>query len=355
MTPHPKPRNGNPSPKPKRRFSPATIVLIGMVIFFVITLVMIYPIFFNGARRTAMIKIPKNATMEMLNDSLAKYEGQEYASHVMRLIKIRNTDLSSRYGAYRIKAGQNPMAAMRRLTSGGQSPITITINGHRSLRQLAERMGAKLDASTDSLFAAMTDSAMLRKHNLTENQAKALFLNDSYDVYWTDSPRQVVDKIGAHYDRVWDGERMHKAEELGFTPAEIMTICSIVDEETNDEDEKGAVARVYINRLHCGMKLQADPTVRYALGDFSIRRILKEHLTVDSPYNTYLYPGLPPGPIRTTSVRTLDELLDSEPTFSLYMCAREDFSGSHNFADNYEDHLQNARRYQQALNERGIR
>ena len=134
-----------------------------------------------------------------------------------------------------------------------------------------------------------------------------------------------------------------------------MIICSIVDEESNAKSEKGTIGRLYINRLKKGMKLQADPTVRFALNDFTIRRVTRNHLTVDSPYNTYQVEGLPPGPIRTTSVETIDAVLNSQPNDYLYMCAKEDFSGTHNFAADYATHQENARRYQNALNERGIK
>ena len=134
-----------------------------------------------------------------------------------------------------------------------------------------------------------------------------------------------------------------------------MIVASIVDEETNKADEKGKIGRLYINRLNKGMKLQADPTVKFALGDFSLRRIRKNHLSVNSPYNTYRNTGLPPGPIRTTSVATIDRILDSEPSDHIYMCAKEDFSGYHNFAASYSEHMANARKYQQALNKRGIK
>ncbi|MDE5675491.1 MAG: endolytic transglycosylase MltG, partial [Muribaculaceae bacterium] len=150
-------------------------------------------------------------------------------------------------------------------------------------------------------------------------------------------------------------ERIQKAKDLGLTPAQLMTIASIVDEETNKLDEKDEIGRLYINRYLKGMKLQADPTVKYAVGDFSLRRILNTHLKTSSPYNTYLNTGLPPGPIRTTSVATIDQILNSKPSDAIYMCAKEDFSGYHNFAATYKEHLANAKRYQAALNRRGIK
>ena len=338
-----------------RRVNQTTILLIISALFVAVAFGFMYPAFFAGARKSAVIKIPKNATSEMLRDSVAKYEGDKYASHVMRLVAIRKTDLTKRYGAYRIEKGQSPFVAMRHLTSGGQTPVSLTLNGTRRLRNIAEYIGGKLDASPDSIYSAITDPDFLATYGLTPENAKALFLEDTHQVYWTDSPRQVLKKIGDNYKNVWNDRRVKEAKELGLTPVQATIICSIIDEETNNINEKGRIARVYINRLNSGMKLQSDPTVRFAIGDFTIKRVTGQHLKYDSPYNTYMYAGLPPGPIRTTSARTIDALLESEPSFDLYMCAREDFSGMHNFAATYEEHLENARRYQEALDARGIK
>lgn len=342
-------------PTPKKRMTQATVLLVISALFVAAAFIVMYPAFFAGARKTATIKIPKEATSQMLRDSIAKYEGDNYASHVMRLVTIRNTDLTKRYGAYRIEKGQSPFVAMRRLTSGGQSPVSITLHGTRKLHNIAEYIGGKIDASSDSLYRAMTDPDFLAQYGLTPENAKALFIEDTHQVYWTDSPQQILKKIGDNYLAVWNEKRVKEASELGLTPVEATIICSIVDEETNDADEKGKIARVYINRLNSGMKLQADPTVRYAVDNFKIKRVTGKYLKYDSPYNTYMYVGLPPGPIRTTSKKTIDALLESEPSFDLYMCAREDFSGKHNFAATYEEHLENAHRYQAALDARGIK
>ena len=172
---------------------------------------------------------------------------------------------------------------------------------------------------------------------------------------WSGTPEKIIEKIGKNYSNVWNDERRKKAASLGMTPQQVMILASIVDEETNAASEKGTIGRLYINRLDKGMRLQADPTVKYAIGDFEKKRITKQDLQFESPYNTYRNGGLPPGPIRTTSKRTIDAILDSKPHRYLYMCAREDFSGRHNFAETYGDHTRNALRYQHALDERGIK
>ena len=156
------------------------------------------------------------------------------------------------------------------------------------------------------------------------------------------------------YDKCWNEEQVKKAENLGLTPTQVSTIASIAEEETNNVKERGVVGRLYMNRVQKNMPLQADPTVKFALQDFSLRRIKNEHLKVNSPYNTYKNPGLPPGPIKIPSKTTIDSILDSEPHDFIYMCAKEDFSGLHNFAVTYKEHMQNAAKYRNALNKRKI-
>lgn len=329
--------------------------LLGLSVCTALFLVWLYPTIMVGSDREATIRIPANATSETVYDSLQKYLGADYATRVIRLSRLRNIDFSSRHGLYVIPKGDNALAAMRRLTSGAQTPVRITINGFRSLPLLIDRISRKMEFPADSLRALLSDPAFMKQYGLTPEQALALFLDDTYEVYWTASPRQTVEKIGETYRFLWNPTRQRRAKDLGLSPADVMTIASIADEETNENREKGIVGRLYINRLHNNMKLQADPTVRFALGDFTIQRITKADLHVDSPYNTYLHQGLPPGPIRTTSQSTVTKILDSEPHSYLYMCAQENFSGRHNFASSYDEHLKNAARYQAALDKLGIK
>lgn len=329
-------------------------VIISVVCLLAVAVLAAWSFLFSGmAPSSAVIRIPDNAMRDQLHDSISKYLGEGYASKVSRLVALRGSDLSRRHGAYLIEAGMNPLNAMRRLTGGPQEPLTITINGFRLLPVLEEKVASRFDFSVDSIADVLADSEVMNEYGLTPEQALSLFLNDSYDFYWNASPAEVVRKIGAHYNDVWNNDRKDKATKLGLTPAAVMTLASIVDEETNKLDEKGKIGRLYINRLNKGMRLQADPTVRFAGGDFSIKRV-KDPMAYDSPYNTYRYAGLPPGPIRTTSVETIDAILDSAPHDFLYMCAKEDFSGYHNFATTYHDHQMNARRYKRELDRRGI-
>ncbi|MDE7125694.1 MAG: endolytic transglycosylase MltG, partial [Muribaculaceae bacterium] len=173
--------------------------------------------------------------------------------------------------------------------------------------------------------------------------------------YWTASPAAIVENLVDVRDRFWNDSRSAKARAIGLTPAQVATVASIVEEETAKADERPLVARLYLNRLEKGMPLQADPTVKFSLGEFGLRRITGAHLKVESPYNTYKYKGLPPGPIRIADRSAIDDVLDAPRHNYIYMCAKEDFSGYHNFATDYASHANNARRYRQALDRRGIK
>ena len=345
----------NPSADVKKRPWGKICLLSAAALICVFALFFFLPLFTGEARADTIIRIPRDATSRNVADSVAKYLGEDYASKVMRAASLRGADFSKRHGAYLIPEGTSPAKAANQLTKGAQQPVTITINGFRVLGNLASRLERRIDFTAEEFMTAASDENILKEYGLDSDQALSLFIDDSYDVYWSSTPEDVIRKVGAHYKNVWNEERVRKAADLGLTPAEVMTICSIVDEETNKLDEKGSVGRLYINRLNKGMRLQADPTVRFANGDFTIRRVRGEHLKVDSPYNTYRYAGLPPGPIRTTSATTVDLILKSEPNDYIFMCAKEDFSGRHNFASSYADHQANARRYQQALDARGIK
>lgn len=329
-------------------------ILLGLAVCCIMFMILLYPVIMVGAPSTAAIRIPAHATENNVSDTLSKYFGESYTGKVMRLIRLRDTDFSRRHGLYVIEEGTNALAAMRRLTSGAQTPVRITINGFRSLDLLTDRVSRKMDFPADSLRAALSDAKLTEEYGLKPSEALALFVDDTYEVFWTMSPRELIARIGENYRKLWNTENIRKGATLGMTPAGIMTIASIADEETNKADEKGTIGRLYINRLHRGMRLQADPTVRFAVGDFTIKRVTKSDLRTESPYNTYLHSGLPPGPIRTTSAETVKRILDSSPNDYLYMCAKEDFSGTHNFATSYEEHLRNATRYQEALDRRGI-
>ena len=313
------------------------------------------PMVLTSAPSSVPVRIPAGATASVVADSVRAALPPAYARRVIFAARLMGADWQKRHGMYLIEAGMSPLRAARVLTAGGQMPVKLTINGFRKPEELARRIAAKMDFSAEDMLKAMKDSALLAEYDLSSRQGLALFVDDTYEVYWSSTPDQLMRKIGSNYRNLWNKERTGKAAALGLTPAESMIICSIVDEETNAAEEKGTVGRLYANRLRIGMPLQADPTVRYAADDFTLRRIGAKQLAIESPYNTYKHRGLPPGPIRTTGRTTVDALLNAPASDYLYMCAKEDFSGRHNFAATYAEHQRNAARYRAELDKRGIK
>ncbi len=328
--------------------------LIGAAVVITVFIIVAWPYFFTHSRSEQVIYITGSSTRASLTDSLSRHFDADFADRVMTLLPGDDSRISSRAGRYVIPAGTSPFTAARKL-SRGQDPVKIVINGFRIPKVMTGKIAAKMSFSQAQLDSLLADSTYMARYGLTPAQSMALFTDNTYETFWSDSPEKFVDRIGKVYQSIWNPERTAKAKKLGLTPAEVMIVASITDEESNKSDEKGAIGRLYINRIAKGMKLQADPTVKYAIGDFSIRRITGAMLSTDSPYNTYRAEGLPPGPIRTTSTATIDSILNSKPHDYLYICAKSDFSGYHAFATTYEEHQKNAREYQQELDRRNIK
>lgn len=301
------------------------------------------------------VNIPKGATSESVRDSLAKSLGTSYGSVVYRLWQVASGDAAKAHGSYVIEPGTTAISAAHTIGANRQTPVKITINNVRTLNDLTKRLGAKLEATPEEIRQAMDNVIGDSPQFGSVETFPAAFLPDTYEFYWTDTAEHVVQKLVAERNKFWNRQRLDKAAKMGLTPVQVATIASIVEEESNKKDERPTIARLYVNRFRQGMKLQADPTVKFATGNFGLRRITGKHLKIDSPYNTYKNTGLPPGPIRIPEKETIDAVLNAPPNSYLYMCAKEDFSGYHNFASDYKTHAANAKKYQAALNRRGIR
>ncbi len=309
---------------------------------------------FDGDHQVRVF-IPENSTAEAAADSLRSALGDDFGGKVVALWRLMGMDASAGHGSYVVEPGQRAVVVARRLDTGRQTPVTVTLNNMRTLGDLADKLSAKLEADSADFNAAIDGLISSGRGYERVEQLPAAFVPDSYEFYWTDSPEHVVNKLVDSRDAFWTTERRAAAKKMGLTPVEVAIVASIVEEESNKADERPLIARLYLNRYFKGMKLQADPTVKFAVGDFSLRRITGKHLAIDSPYNTYRNQGLPPGPIRIAEKTAMDAVLNAPQHSYLYMCAKEDFSGRHNFAEDYATHLQNARRYQEALNQRGIK
>lgn len=270
-------------------------------------------------------------------------------------IMAKLTSYKTRTGRYAVDPGMNVMALFRRLRNGSQTPVRLIVPSVRTMDKLAGVLGEKLMADSTSLAQAFSDSVFCRKYGYDTATIACLIIPNTYEIYWDVSIDQFMKRMEKENEAFWNEERQQKAQNMGLTRNEVYTLASIVDEETNNNSEKPMVAGMYINRLRRGIPLQADPTVKFALKDFGLRRIYNTHLKTESPYNTYINAGLPPGPIRVASVAGIDAVLNYTPHDYIYMCAKEDFSGTHNFAATYTEHLRNAAKYRKALNKRGIK
>ena len=293
-----------------------------------------------------------NATKEAVLDSLAKnnivnrMEVFEWAADRMNYWnKIKP-------GKYVITKGSSIIEIIRKLRNGDQTPVKLVITKLRTKEDLAKLVNKKFESDSLQMTTYFNSKEFLQKHNIDSHNILTLVLPDTYEYFWNSTPEKILDKIIKSSDKFWTNERKQKAAALSLTPSQAYTVASIVEEETNADKEKGEIASVYLNRVAKGMPLQADPTVKFALKDFELRRIYYKHLATESPFNTYKNKGLPPGPICTPSRKTIDAVLNAPKTDYLYFVASPEFDGTHLFSTTYEEHQKKAKLYQVALNKR---
>ncbi len=269
--------------------------------------------------------------------------------------KKANFKTNIKAGRYRLKDGMSNNELIDLLRSGEQEPVKVTFNNVRTTRELAGKITKNLECDSTEFYELITDKTFTSKYGFNTITILTMFLPNTYEFYWNTSAEQLVKRMAEEYKNFWTEERKAKAKKLNLSQSEVSILASIVQaEQSVHADERAKVAGLYINRLRKGMLLQSDPTVVYGIGDFNINRVLTKHLQYNSPYNTYMYKGLPPGPINLPSIKSLDAVLNYEKHNYIYMCAKYDFSGYHAFAADYNTHINNARKYQQELNRRRI-
>ncbi|PCJ88446.1 MAG: aminodeoxychorismate lyase [Flavobacteriales bacterium] len=257
-------------------------------------------------------------------------------------------------GRYLIRADMSNDELIALLRSGEQVPINVIFNNIRLKQDLAGVIGRQLEADSVKFLQLLSDEEIAIKYGFTAESFLCMFIPNTYEFYWNTSSEEFAEKIAKEYKKFWNDSRKKKAKKLNLTQTEVSVLAAIVQKETKMNDEKPRVAGVYLNRLKKEMLLQADPTLIFALGKFDIHRVLNKHKKIDSPYNTYMHKGLPPGPITLPEISSIDAVLNSEQHDYLYFCAKSDFSGYHNFAKTYSQHKQNARKFQRALNKKGV-
>ena len=257
-------------------------------------------------------------------------------------------------GSYRISRSMNNNEIVNMLRSGRQEPVRLIINSTRTLEKLASVVSSQIEADSTEIIKLLRDPQYLKELNLTPETATGIIIPNTYEFYWNTDADKLIRRMKVEYENFWNESRTKKAEQIGLTPMEVITLASIVDEETLMKDEEPKIAGVYMNRLNKPMRLQACPTIKYVTGDWTMTRVLDKYLFIDSPYNTYRHDGLPPGPITIPSISSIDAVLNYEHHDYLFFAAKEDFSGYHNFAKTLAQHNRNADLYQKALDQRKI-
>ncbi|MBB6328849.1 UPF0755 protein [Algoriphagus iocasae] len=334
------------------------IFLVLIISFSVLAISMsfyFYQVFFSPnalleTEQNYTLKIPSNATFKQVSNRLYEDKVVNDMVSFSFVSKVLGYQDAVKPGLYIISPKMTNLELVRHLRSGNQAPVRITFNNIRTKEDLAEKITTNLEINEQQFLDLIKDSVYIRKFDFDEETIMSMFIPNTYEVWWNTSAESLFDRMYKEYQSFWTAERKAKAEAVGLSPVEVSTLASIVQSESQKSDERPKIAGVYLNRLRLNMPLQADPTLVFAVGDFSLKRVLNVHKEIDSPYNTYKYAGLPPGPINLPDINSLEAVLNPEDHNYLYFCAKEDFSGYHAFATNLAQHNANARRYQAALN-----
>ena len=308
----------------------------------------------QGEKPQAYIYIPTNSDFNDVVQKLDEKQLIEDTESFRWVAEKKNYVHSIQPGRYKIEEGMSNNKLVNLLRSGHQEPLNLIFNNVRTKEQLASKVSRQIEADSAEIVRLLNDDSYLSEFDFTPQTVYAMFIPNTYEFWWNTGAKGFIKRMYKEYQRFWNKSRRTKAEKIDFSTIEVSTLASIVDEETLKDEEMPKIAGVYINRLDRGMRLQADPTIKFAMGDFTIKRVLKKHLEIDSPYNTYKNRGLPPGPIAIPSIEAIEAVLNYESHRYLYFCAKPDFSGYHNFAKTHYQHILNAREYQRALNQERI-
>ena len=335
--------------------------LFAFLLAFIVSLVMVYRYYgkiYQAAvtlkSKTSYFYIPSDWDRSDLINHL-------YTSGILKdttsfiWVAERKQFLTIKPGRYELKAGISNKSLINLFRSGNQTPVQVTFNTIRTAKDLAGKVSQQIEADSTDLYALLTNEEFANSYGFNRNTFLTLFLPNTYEFYWNTSAKEFIQKMAKEYKRFWNEDRMAKARSLNLSQSEVAVLASIVQaEQSQHPDERPKVAGLYINRLKKGMRLESDPTLVFAIGDFSIRRVLNKHKEINSKYNTYKYAGLPPGPINLPEISSLDAVLNYEKHDFIFMCAKADFSGYHHFAKTLRQHNQYASLYRRELNKRKI-
>ena len=308
----------------------------------------------NISGNTKHIFVRTGGTYETFLEEVSKDNVFKNLNRFKKAAEAMDLQTALKPGRYTVKEGMSNRTLINKLKSGNQDAVQIKIQNIRKKSNFIAHIAKQLEADS-AAFASVLDSLpLLEAQGFTKDNSYTMYLPNSYDFYWNISPQEFFDKMLKEYNRFWTDEKKEKAKALGLTPQEAGVLASIVDAEALFDSEMPTIAGLYLNRLEKGIRLQADPTVIFANDDFTVKRVTGRLLKVDSKYNTYMYGGLPPGPIMMPSLNAINAVLNREKNNFIYMCAKEDFSGHHRFAVTVEEHNINAKKYREALNKKQI-
>ena len=336
-------------------------ILVRLIIFIALVGVIVagglyYVLLSGNVKNKTILYIPHNSTFSSVLDSLKKHDAVKSYKTFYFTAKWKKYPQKIKTGKYEIKRGMNNRQIVNMLISHSQTPVNVYVPSVRTVDRLAKMISKEFEFSSQDLIDLLNNEDTLKKLGFTKQTIPALFLPDKYEFYWDYTAHDFLMRMFKEYQKFWNDERLTKAKQIGLTPIEVSILASIVQaEQMEHPDERPRIAGLYLNRLKKNIPLQADPTVIFAIGDFSKKRVYQNDTKYPSPYNTYLHTGLPPGPILIPYKNSIDAVLNYEKNNYYYMCAKEDFSGYHNFSKTLSGHLKNAKKYQQALNKAGIK
>jgi UPF0755 protein len=313
-----------------------------------------YPNISAGGQNEYLL-IPTGSSYEDVLNILKKENILLDAGSFEWLAELKKYPSNVHPGRYKIHDGMSNNELVNLLRSGEQEPVDLVIHGVRTKYELAGKIGGVIEADSSEIIELLTNPDVADQYGFNKHNFMVMIIPNTYEFYWNTSGEEFLKRMASEYKAYWNEDRKSKAAHAGLSQSEVAVLASIVQQETVKPAEMPTIAGVYINRLNKGMLLQADPTVVFAVGDFTLKRVLHKHLEYDSPYNTYMYAGLPPGPICLATTITMDAVLNYEKHKYIFFCAKEDFSGYHNFAETNAEHERNARKYREALNKRKIK
>lgn len=310
----------------------------------------------TGGKKEIYFYLKSNSSFDDVVDALVEDKIVSNKAKFAWMADLRNLKGNIYPGRYSLNSDMTWTELVLYLRQGKIDEVKVTFNNVRTLAQLAEKVSKQIEASEDDLLEALTNEEIIAERGYEKEVFLAVFIPDSYKMYWNSSAKDFIDRMLKEYKKFWTKRRLNKAKNLKLSPVEVSILASIVQSEQNKfPDEWPIIAGLYLNRLKKGMKLQSDPTVVYAWGDFSIRRVWNKHLTINSPYNTYRFYGLPPGPIRVPASGVIDAVLNYQKHNYIYMCANPKIGGKHAFAVSLKQHNANAKIYREFMQKKKIR